>query len=490
MRHVALLAALLAAVHALTFWGAGPFDDDFICYRYARNLVEGHGLVYQPGQAVEGYTNPLWVLLVAGALQLGLEPTVFSRLVGVLAVAVVTWAVGDAWRARYGEGRWSPALLVAALPPVAWHAVTGLGTTLLAALLALWCRAWDRARRDERAPWAAGAWLALACLLRQEAALFAVVFLTAEHRRLPALLPLAALVGWTAFRWVTYGRLLPMPWYVKKLPLLADWGYGVRYVGVATLTCGVGVLALLAPAARRGWRPLGVAALLHTLYVVHVGGDFMGLARFHVPALPLLVLAAASAVRERAPGAALPAGLALAVLVQWVQVPWSDQAAQRSALVLEQSRRFRLLDHQGFEERWARIGRVLADTCPPGTRVATSPIGAIGWYSRLEVVDLLGLTNETTLDEAPDLHLVGTKGHHRFDPDWVMALRPELVVLGNGTLDAAGRVPINPWERALYQHPDFRRDYRAIILPIPDDYPLQLWMRQDATPPEGAGTRQ
>ena len=105
------------------------------------------------------------------------------------------------------------------------------------------------------------------------------------------------------------------------------------------------------------------------------------------------------------------------------------------------------------------------------------------------MIDLLGLTNETTLDEEPDLVRVGVKGHHRFDPDWVTALRPELILLGNGVLDASGRVPINPWERSLYEHPNFRRDYRAILLPIPGDDPLQLWMRQDSTPPRGAGTR-
>ena len=61
-----LLACLLGLGHLLLFLGAGPVDDDFICYRYARNLVRGDGLVYQAGERVEGFTNPLWVLLHAG----------------------------------------------------------------------------------------------------------------------------------------------------------------------------------------------------------------------------------------------------------------------------------------------------------------------------------------------------------------------------------------------------------------------------------------
>lgn len=42
------------------------FDDAMISMQYARNLAEGHGLVWNPGQpAVEGYTNFLWVLWMA-----------------------------------------------------------------------------------------------------------------------------------------------------------------------------------------------------------------------------------------------------------------------------------------------------------------------------------------------------------------------------------------------------------------------------------------
>src|SRR5262245_15166709 len=38
------------------------FDDAMISMRFARNLAEGHGLVWNAGERVEGYTNPLWTL--------------------------------------------------------------------------------------------------------------------------------------------------------------------------------------------------------------------------------------------------------------------------------------------------------------------------------------------------------------------------------------------------------------------------------------------
>ena len=64
-----------------------PFfsDDAFISLRYAERLVEGHGLTWSDGDRVEGYSDLLWVLLLAlvqavaitvasGLLVMGVEP--------------------------------------------------------------------------------------------------------------------------------------------------------------------------------------------------------------------------------------------------------------------------------------------------------------------------------------------------------------------------------------------------------------------------------
>ena len=48
-------------------------DDAYITFRYARNLADGLGLNFNPGEVVEGYTNFLWVVLMAGARRLGLD---------------------------------------------------------------------------------------------------------------------------------------------------------------------------------------------------------------------------------------------------------------------------------------------------------------------------------------------------------------------------------------------------------------------------------
>ena len=101
-QRLALLAAVAAPWLAVLAWLASAAwflcDDAFISFRYARNLVEGHGLVFNAGERVEGYTNFLWVLELAALWKVfGLRPESVAPwlsvacTIGTLA-AVVWWA--------------------------------------------------------------------------------------------------------------------------------------------------------------------------------------------------------------------------------------------------------------------------------------------------------------------------------------------------------------------------------------------------------------
>lgn len=58
-------------------------DDAFISFRYARNFADGYGLVYNPGSTpVEGYTNFLWVIMLAACHRLGLAVPLAAKLLG------------------------------------------------------------------------------------------------------------------------------------------------------------------------------------------------------------------------------------------------------------------------------------------------------------------------------------------------------------------------------------------------------------------------
>ena len=69
---LAILLALALLILAQSTHPIVPSEDAYITFRYARNLAEGHGLVWNPGEdPVEGSTEFLWVMLVAGGSKLG-----------------------------------------------------------------------------------------------------------------------------------------------------------------------------------------------------------------------------------------------------------------------------------------------------------------------------------------------------------------------------------------------------------------------------------
>jgi hypothetical protein len=93
-----------------------PFDDAYISFRYADNLLRGQGLVYNPGEPVEGYTNFLWVLMTAAGMGLGFDPIevtlALSKFAFVACVPLCTLLIRRGW-----AGRWSDLLGIA---PLAW----------------------------------------------------------------------------------------------------------------------------------------------------------------------------------------------------------------------------------------------------------------------------------------------------------------------------------------------------------------------------------
>src|SRR4051812_44924838 len=76
---------------AWLFLAARPADDPYITYRYARNLVDGYGFVFNPGgPSVDGFSSPIWLLLSTAADATGASVApVMSLIGGVLGVVGV-----------------------------------------------------------------------------------------------------------------------------------------------------------------------------------------------------------------------------------------------------------------------------------------------------------------------------------------------------------------------------------------------------------------
>lgn len=117
-----LLVLLLTRLAAMACFAV--FDDAFITYRYARNLVEGLGYVYNPGAPVLGTTAPLFGLLCALLIRAGGRP---ELLVPLLNIAIDLGIVLLVRHLVFRNNRLGFALFVAAfvLPPILARTTVG-----------------------------------------------------------------------------------------------------------------------------------------------------------------------------------------------------------------------------------------------------------------------------------------------------------------------------------------------------------------------------
>ena len=63
------------------------YDDPFITYRYAENLAQGKGFVYNPGERVLSTTTPLFTLLLALLSKVWADLPALAHLVGAFSIA-------------------------------------------------------------------------------------------------------------------------------------------------------------------------------------------------------------------------------------------------------------------------------------------------------------------------------------------------------------------------------------------------------------------
>lgn len=270
------VAAALFLLHALVF-GRWIIDDAGISFAYARNLAAGHGLVSQPGMPpVEGFSNPLWVLLLAPWPKLGLgDPTVTAKLLSVVLVLGTFALLESALTLLTRGSRWVPLITLLLLAVnscfVIWT-VSGLENPLYAFLLCLLLRisagalreGWPeepeeqelpapavvaaRSRRRSRLALlsaGAGAVAALLAMTRPDGAVFCTVYplLVAgaaglpagdRSRRVPAPRRALACLGsygaafvllggaFLGARYLYFGELVPNTFHAKGGPGMAD----------------------------------------------------------------------------------------------------------------------------------------------------------------------------------------------------------------------------------------------------------------------------
>ena len=459
-RGLAWLGPSLALV-ALGYRQRWVTEDAFITFRVVANLLAGDGPVYNLGERVEAYTHPLWLAMLAALQGLGADLARGAPFLG-LALAVTGLLAAQAASARvvrhlHGDDRTLRlvplgALVFVALRVVWDFATSGLETGLIFGWLGGAYALVTRAALGDavssarwRAAGVAAFVVGLGPLVRPDLAVMSAAFLVALFalpgprggRRMLEIAKLSGLalalpVAYQVFRMGYFAATVPNTALAKEAGE-AYWGQGLLYLRdfVGTYWLWIPGLLLLAWMVRDARRAPGiarllllapvVAAALHAVWVVRVGGDFMH-GRFLLPSF-FAALAPLAMVRAPARRGWLD-GLVIALVIAWAVAcglsrGWSP-ATQPEAIGIVDERAFYFEGPgrpRGVVARWTEDGRnlrqraaadartlewdehaaPLAPTVDPRIAVIapSTNIGFLGYAAgpRVHVVDLGGLAD-------------------------------------------------------------------------------------------------
>jgi hypothetical protein len=417
--------AAIAAVGVEQVVRMGDFrvDDAYITFSFSKNLAAGNGPVYSHGLRVEGYSNFLWMVLVAFGFLVApnSDGYVAARILSFGLLAFGLYVVYRMARRAAGPliALVAPASLIVCSDLVR-ATLSGLETTAYVVAIAFgW---WVYLREP---PWARR-WSLLAfvpaALMRIDGFVPVLIVCGVEllrslskrrlsHRALlrwaaPALLIWSAYFAW---RYWYYGLPLPTTYYAKQLVDVQQPNRG--YDQVWALLRDYGLLAIVPlmalplmalPLVRRRRTDalsLWTAIVLYFVFVGLTGGDWMPFQRFFLPALPLgAVLLAWGVARlqeelrsqpllARLMGGTLALG-GLAFYAVHVHMASKDTDEERAKLAEAAHTKSHTVDNLMAAMNLARWS-----IRNPGDRFAAEYAGVFAVFTDAYVIDMWGLCN-------------------------------------------------------------------------------------------------
>jgi arabinofuranosyltransferase len=481
------------------------FDDAMISMRYAWNFTHGQGLVWNPGQRVEGYTNLLLTLVMAPfTWLLSKSSAVLAvQIVGLLVVlgcAYVVWKLAGAVAADMEPGPrtlFTGAALLMALSyyPLSFWSLTGMETGILTLLIlwSLWAIERPSAGRPHAAVHAIAVMMGLAYLARPDSILFAVPLLTyailkardleqgdGSWKRVAlaaACLYLALPVLQEVFRLVYYGAALPNTYYLKLtgMPLADRLKNGVGFIGLYlwthALLLGMACAAVALKPDRRKAFYLTLV-LIPIAYQVWIGGDPVSLWRFMAPVQPIAVILFALGAME---------------VLRRMAAPLSTRRGGRAfillsvACVLSMDLIFGpqiLLQRDWFPKNFyaPRVNAAIAlnRIATREASVGVLAAGVIPYYTGLRATDFLGRTDPYIASLPADLSgavawngMTSVPGHNKYDLTYsIERLQPTYIEAG-----AWGRQDVSAWVSTRY----VQVDYEGVTLLLKRGAPEVDW---------------
>ncbi|MBN1353437.1 MAG: hypothetical protein JW994_02060 [Candidatus Omnitrophica bacterium] len=483
---VFLFLSVIAAIYNIIIF-PWMLDDSFIFFRYADNLCAGNGLVYNPGEKVEGYTSFLWILLLAAGNCVGFSPVFFSKFLGAVFSAGCVLLLLNTHRfiknTDYTISVTSALFLGTCGVFMPW-AASGMETAMFTFFVLLSCLFYLSIREGTRERWMfflLGNACALSTMSRPEGAIiFSVIFFDRLYidiktgRRMifyATLGFLAVYLPYFIWRYLYYGDLFPNSFYVKVNPIGQYIALGLLYAFKFIRT----VFFLLFPifilaAFPRKWRTINkniksltILLAAYTVYIIAVGGDCMPSFRFFAPILPVICVVSAMLLSYFMDKKSMFVfAVSMVCIYNFIQLPYNDE----------------LLKHvkgDGVVCCGKEAGLWLKKNVSPEAVIATNTAGSVAHYSRLKIIDMLGLTDRHIAHRKIQPDRMIMLGHDKADGNYVLSKKPDYIMFG---APPGEEYPRFQSDYEIYGNPEFNRMYELKTYPLESGNTLIIYGRK------------
>ena len=438
-------------------------DDAYISYRYVANFLDGHGLVFNIGERVEGFTNFGWVIFMILWGAFGFDYILISQIAGFLFGAGIIVLSYKMAVQVFDKGTF-PAILAVLLVgfnmSLAYWSPAGLETAAFA-FFSMWSfYAFIRKSR----------WLLFSILMavwiRPDGAVVAAAIMLSEaiiNKRFPrfsfSCIAVAFVLSlpFVVFKIIYFGSIFPNPFFAKTGLNIEQFQSGVEYTGRFLSHYGFYGAGLLVPLllykrlcakARFIW----LVTVLYFGYVLLIGGDVLKVHRFFLPIFGTMSI--------------------LSSLSLWKALSRSSHKTRRSFFVLIGAAMIVLtvylpVDFVQYYNRYERkfVNKMQAKAhnmmAADSTNfsVALPTIGIFG-YELLghNIIDMLGLTDTTIArhSEPPVKGMKTTWKETKHNSKYLLSSAPDYIIFSTDMKPSA------PAERALMLYPQFLECYRTI----------------------------
>ena len=409
-------------------------DDSFISFRYAKNLYENNGFVFNTNIPVEGYTNFLWTIFSYIGLSFNIEPINFTQFLSVVSQAATLWftyRIGRTFNLSPQSALIAPLFLSLNAGFISYP-MTGMETSFFTMLVTLavllLCK---REQNSIKGIIKIGFTLSVITLVRFDGFVIATVILAywiiIEHQ-VKKILPiifivLLPLIIYNLWRISYYPTILPNTFYAKVGFSLEQIKRGIIYVynyfilGTSFLLFLSTMPLLLKPSDQK-IRFLSWIVIGYLSYIIIVGGDWMSHYRFILPITPILY-----------------------ILFQQALVELFERYFNKNSniiafciisalLILNIRPLYKAKDFNLFSAPWfyplegKTIGKYIDKNIPQDWLIAIEWAGILPYYTHQPILDTLGLNDRDVLAKSKSFLSVG----RRASLDYIKNRNSNLVV--------------------------------------------------------------